>query len=86
MKIGQKMSKLWEKVIKKKNSLKSEKYRKIHCNSVFAFFTFFVANSFFWPIFMCNTAMESYRHVDHTCFIHLKKSQKMKALEQKKFY
>ena len=28
--------------------------------------------------------IESYRHVDYTCFIHFEKSQKMKALGQKK--
>ena len=27
--------------------------------------------------------MESYRHVEHACFVYFKKSQKMKALGQK---
>ena len=28
-------------------------------------------------------AMESYRHVEHACFVYFEKSQKMKALELK---
>ena len=39
-----------------------------------------------WPIFTFYTATESYGHVDYTCFIHFEKSQKMKALGQKKCY
>ena len=37
----------------------------------------------FWPILVCNMAMESYRHVEHACFVYFEKSQKMKALGQK---
>ena len=36
-----------------------------------------------WPIFTFYTAIESYGHVDYTCFIHFEKSQKMKALGHK---
>ena len=31
---------------------------------------------FFLPIFTCNMAMKSYRHLDHASFMHFKKSKK----------
>ena len=52
----------------------------------FQLFIFFHSSLIFWPIFTFFMAMESYGHVDYTCFIHFEKSQKMKALGQKKCY
>ena len=46
----------------------------------FQFFIFFHSSLIFWPIFTFYMAMESYGHVDYTCFIHFEKSQKKKAL------
>ena len=50
------------------------------------FLSFLHSLLIFWLIFTFYTAIESYEHVDYTCFIHFEKSQKMKALGQKKCY
>ena len=52
----------------------------------FQLFIFFHSSLIFWPIFTFYMAIESYGHVDYTCFIHFEKSQKMKALGQKKCF
>ena len=58
-----------------------EKQEKRAFYSVFVLFLSFLHSLLnLWPIFTFYTAIESYGHVDYTCFIHFEKSQKMKAL------
>ena len=64
-----------------------EKQEKRAFYSVFVLFLSFLHSLLnLWPIFTFYTAIESYRHVDYTCFIHFEKSQKMKPLGQKKYF
>ena len=81
------MSELWKKISSlKRNCFEIwEKQEKRAFYSVFVLFLSFLHSLLiFWPIFTFYTAIESYGHVDYTCFIHFEKSQKMKALGQKK--
>ena len=69
------MSELWKKIDDwKKNCFeiweKQEK-RAFYSASVL-FLSFLHSLLIFWPILTFYTAMESYGHVDHTCFIHFK--------------
>ena len=69
----------------KKTALKSEKYKKKEPFTVYlCYFNLFLHSMpIFLPIFTFYMAMESYGHVDYTCFIHFEKSQKMQALGHK---
>ena len=82
------MSELWKKINNWKKLLWNlRKTRKKSFYSVFMLFLSFLHTLIiFWPIFTFYTAIESYRHVDYTCFIHFEKSQKMKAWGQKKCF
>ena len=79
------MSKLWKKNYLKNNCIEIwaiQEKRAFY--SVFVLFLSFLHSLLiFWPIFTFYTAIESYGHVDYTCFIHFEKSQKMKALGHK---
>ena len=80
------MSELWKEIWNwKKNCFEIwEKQEKGAFYSVFVLFLSFLRSLLiFWPIFTFYTAIESYWHVDYTCFIHFKKSPKMKGLVQK---
>ena len=79
------MSELWKKInYWKKNCFEiCEKQEKRAFYSVFVLFLSFLHSLLiFWPIFTFIMAIESYGHVDYTCFIHFEKSQKIKALGQ----
>ena len=87
---------MWKSAINWANYAKKIKITQIHCKMLFFLvflrfqssfffqsFIFFHSSLKFWPIITFYMAIESYGHVDYTCFIHFEKSQKMKALGHK---
>ena len=79
------LSKEYLGTIKSKINLKKiySRLMEPYCIVFCRFFICMRSLVIFWPIFTCNMAMESQRHVEHACFVYFKKSQKMKALGQK---
>ena len=78
------LSKEYLGTIKSKINLKKIYSRLMVSYFVFCWFSSFQRSSvIFWLILTCNMAMESYRYVEHACFAHFVKSQKIKALGQK---